>query len=47
MAKVTLRVESQEPTEGLARLLLLLNQRIGPIGVDDGEGGAVDKKKVS
>jgi hypothetical protein len=47
MAKVTLRVESQEPTEGLARLLLLLNQRIGPIGVDDGEDGAVDNKKVS
>jgi len=32
MAKVTLRVESQEPTEGLARLMLELNQRIGPIG---------------
>jgi Protein of unknown function (DUF2589) len=47
MAKVTLRVQSQEPTEGLARLLLLLNQRIGPIGVDVGEDGAGDSKKVS
>lgn len=32
MAKVSLRVESQEPTEGLARVLMMLNQRIGPIG---------------
>ncbi len=32
MARVSLRVESQEPTEGLARLLLILNQRIGAIG---------------
>ena len=47
MAKVSLRVQSQETTEGLARLLLLLNQRIGPIGVDVGEDGAVDNKKVS
>jgi len=31
MAKVVLRVESQEPTEGLARLMLDLNQRIGRI----------------
>jgi Protein of unknown function (DUF2589) len=47
MAKVTLRVQSQEPTEGLSRLMLLLNQRIGPIGLDTGEDGAVDGKKVS
>jgi Protein of unknown function (DUF2589) len=46
MAKVTLRVQSQEVTEGLARLLLLLNQRIGPIGLDGGEGTG-DSKKVS
>lgn len=28
-AKVTLRVESQEPTEGMTRLLMELNKRIG------------------
>jgi Protein of unknown function (DUF2589) len=39
MAKVTLKVQSSEPTEGLARLLLMLNQRISPIG-GDGAGGA-------
>ena len=39
MAKVTMKVQSSEPTEGLARLLLMLNQRIGPIG-GDGAGGA-------
>jgi Protein of unknown function (DUF2589) len=38
MAKVTLRVESQDPTEGFARLLLLLNQRIGPIAGPAGGG---------
>ena len=47
MAKVTLRVQSQEATEGLSRLMLLLNQRIGPIGLNAGEGGEVDGKKVS
>lgn len=31
LAKVVLRVEKQEPTEGFARLLMILNQRIGPI----------------
>jgi hypothetical protein len=41
MAKVVLRVESQEPTEGLARLMLELNQRIGPIGTPRSpQGGA-------
>ena len=29
VAKVTLRVENQEPTEGMARLLMELNKRIG------------------
>ena len=29
LAKVTLRVEAQEPTEGMARLLMELNKRIG------------------
>lgn len=46
MAKVALRVESQEPTEGFARLLLMLNQRIGPIGAPVvGEGGDGNPKK--
>jgi hypothetical protein len=47
MAKVTLRVASQEPTEGLARLLLLLNQRIGPIGERPGSNGAGEIQKDS
>jgi hypothetical protein len=45
MAKVTLRVASQEPTEGLARLLLLLNQRIGPIGDRASSNGAGESQK--
>ena len=45
MAKVTLRVQSQEMTEGLARLLQILNQRIGPIGLDNGEEAGVDNTK--
>jgi Protein of unknown function (DUF2589) len=46
MAKVTLRVHSQEPTEGLARLLLMLNQRIGPVGADATTDGTANGRKT-